>query len=109
MNKEHLKCAYCNKQEKETDDHVPPKSFYPTPRPSNLITVPSCLKCNQGLGKDEEFFLAIIMFDVIGVIHWCHHWCQAIVIHWCQAIVIYYLARSRWYCWMWFYIFSKVR
>lgn len=50
-----------------TDDHVPPKCFFPKPRPSNLITVPSCLKCNQGIGKDEEFFLATFMFSNAGV------------------------------------------
>jgi len=66
MNKKYLKCVYCHTQEKETDDHVPPKCFFPVPRPSNLITVPSCLKCNQGLGKDEEFFLATFMFSSAG-------------------------------------------
>jgi len=66
MNREYIKCVYCNQREKETDDHVPPKSFYPMPRPSNLITVPSCLKCNRGLGKDEEFFLATFMFSHAG-------------------------------------------
>ena len=54
MSKIKQKCVYCNEHEKETDDHVPPKSFYPKPRPFDLITVPSCLRCNQGLGKDED-------------------------------------------------------
>jgi hypothetical protein len=67
MNNDILKCVYCNERDNETDDHVPPKSFYPKPRPSNLITVPSCLLCNQGLGKDEEFFLATFMFSHAGV------------------------------------------
>ena len=61
------KCVYCNLREGTTDDHVPPKSFFPKPRPSNLITVPSCPDCNQGLGKDEEFFLATFMFSRAGV------------------------------------------
>lgn len=67
MDKNKLKCVYCNDHQIETDDHVPPKSFYPKPRPSDLITVPSCLKCNQGLGKDEEFFLATFMFSNAGI------------------------------------------
>ncbi|GAK61226.1 hypothetical protein U27_01125 [Candidatus Vecturithrix granuli] len=60
-------CIYCGKNPKETDDHVPPKSFYPKPRPSDLITVPSCLRCNQSAGKDEEFFLATFMFSHAGI------------------------------------------
>ena len=60
-------CVYCNKKEGVTQDHVPPKSFFPKPRPSNLITVPACLKCNQTAGKDEEFFLATFMFSEAGV------------------------------------------
>lgn len=66
MNKKE-KCIYCGKKLKETDDHVPPKSFFPKPRPSDLITVPSCLECNQISGKDEEFFLATFMFTNAGV------------------------------------------
>ena len=60
-------CVYCGRREKETDDHVPPKSFYPKPRPSDLITVPACLQCNQDAGKDEEFFLATFMFSEAGI------------------------------------------
>ena len=61
-----VRCAYCGSKA-ETDDHVPPKSFFPKPRPSNLVTVPSCKCCNEGAGKDEEFFLATFMFSGAGV------------------------------------------
>lgn len=37
-----------------TKDHVPPKSFFPSPRPSNLITVPCCDVCNSKYGKGDE-------------------------------------------------------
>ena len=67
MTEKQEKCVYCNENKCTTNDHVPPKSFFPKPRPSNLITVPSCLECNQGLGKDEEFFLATFMFSQVGV------------------------------------------
>jgi len=60
-------CVYCGSQASTTLDHVPPKSFYPEPRPSNLITVPACLACNNSYGKDEEFFLATYMFSDAGV------------------------------------------
>lgn len=47
-------CIYCGKKAASTKDHVPPKSFFPKPRPTNLITVPSCEKCNRNYGKDDE-------------------------------------------------------
>jgi len=47
-------CIYCGKNEATTRDHVPPKSFFAKPRPSNLITVPSCNSCNSEYGKDDE-------------------------------------------------------
>lgn len=59
-------CVHCTTVPAETRDHVPPKSFFPIPRPSNLITVPSCLECNQGAGKDEDYFLATFMFSNAG-------------------------------------------
>lgn len=59
-------CVYCTLADGITRDHVPPKSFFPAPRPHNLITVPACLKCNQGAGKDEDYFLATLMFSKAG-------------------------------------------
>jgi hypothetical protein len=50
-----------------THDHVPPKSFFPQPRPSNLITVPSCNDCNGGAAKDEDYFFATFMFSDAGI------------------------------------------
>ena len=47
-------CIYCGKNPASTRDHVPPKSFFPRPRPANLITVPSCEDCNNIYGKDDE-------------------------------------------------------
>lgn len=66
MNKKIENCIYCGNQTEVTDDHVPPKSFFPKPRPSNLITVSSCFDCNNKFGKDEEFFLASFMFTDAG-------------------------------------------
>lgn len=59
-------CIYCQKEIAETTDHVPPKAFYPRPRPSNLITVPACLSCNNEASLDEEYFLATFMFSEAG-------------------------------------------
>lgn len=47
-------CIYCGEREARTKDHVTPKCFFPTPRPSNLITVPCCEVCNTKYGKDDE-------------------------------------------------------
>jgi hypothetical protein len=60
-------CIYCGTAAGVTADHVPPKSFFPRPRPSNLTTVPSCLACNQVASRDEEYFLASLMFSDAGV------------------------------------------
>src|SRR5579859_1691054 len=47
---------YCAAIENPAPDHVPPKSIFPKPRPNDLITVPSCLRCNKGSEKDDEYF-----------------------------------------------------
>ena len=49
-------CIYCGSTIDITADHVPPKNIFPAPRPGNLITVPSCKRCNEKAGKDDEYF-----------------------------------------------------
>lgn len=49
-------CTYCGKTGSVTRDHVPPKSLFPKPRPSSLVSVPSCRACNVGASKDDEYF-----------------------------------------------------
>lgn len=58
-------CVYCG-DKGDSRDHVPPKSFFARPRPSDLITVPSCKQCNGGASQDEEYFLACYMLGVAG-------------------------------------------
>jgi len=56
------KCAYCGELAK-TVDHIIPKNLYPMSiRKQNiqLLTVPSCYKCNAGFSDDEEHFRNII-------------------------------------------------
>jgi hypothetical protein len=60
-------CVYCGATDRITNDHVPPKSFFPRPRPNNLRTVPACFACNNTASKDEEYFLAALMFSDAGV------------------------------------------
>ena len=59
-------CIYCQIDEATTHDHVPPKQLLRKPYPTNLLTVPSCEKCNNGYSTDEEYFRLII----IGLL--CH-------------------------------------
>jgi hypothetical protein len=42
-----------------TEDHVPPKSWYPDTTPSSVQywKVPSCTKCNNDLGRKERDLL----------------------------------------------------
>jgi hypothetical protein len=60
-------CVYCGIAPGTTADHVPPKAFFPKPRPSNLTTVPACLTCNNAASRDEEYFLAALMFSEAGI------------------------------------------
>lgn len=52
-------CIYCGANA-TTRDHVPPRLLLGRPFPRNLSPVPSCLNCNQGASRDEEYFLALI-------------------------------------------------
>ncbi len=54
-------CAYCGRNLPVTDDHIPPKNLFPSPRTSNLITVPCCVPCYEDWSKDDEYFRAVIL------------------------------------------------
>lgn len=47
-------CYLCGTGGKMTREHVPPKGFFPDPKPSNLITVPCCWKCNNPKSENDE-------------------------------------------------------
>lgn len=54
-------CVFCG-QKATTRDHIPPKGLFQKPRPSSLLTVPSCRKCNNSASKfDEQFRNFIVM------------------------------------------------
>ncbi len=55
-------CIYCGKNKRLTDDHVPPKNLFATPRSAELVTVPCCEKCHRPTGKDDEYFRITICF-----------------------------------------------
>ena len=66
MNTEVPVCVHCNAVPGCTADHVPPRSFFARPRPSNLLTVPACAKCNHASSIDEVYFLAVLMLSRAG-------------------------------------------
>ena len=49
-------CVYCGAVGPVSSDHIPPRNLFAKPRPSNLITVPSCRACNEAASKDDEYF-----------------------------------------------------
>ena len=53
-------CVYCGSRDGLTRDHVPPKLLFPKPRPSDLITVPCCIDCNQLFQIDDSYFRTVI-------------------------------------------------
>ena len=54
-------CIYCGSKGSMTTDHIPPKNLFPEPRPSNMLTVPSCKKCNESFSKDDEYFRTVLV------------------------------------------------
>lgn len=53
--KQQKDCYMCGKPA-ECRDHVPPQGIFPDPKPTDLITVPSCKQCNEGSKLDDEYF-----------------------------------------------------
>ncbi|HCE2179316.1 TPA: hypothetical protein NGT44_002902 [Vibrio parahaemolyticus] len=47
-------CYFCG-DEANSDEHAPPKSFFPKGMRENLITVRSCPKHNNDKSKDDEY------------------------------------------------------
>jgi hypothetical protein len=56
-----IRCVYCGAKAGATRDHVPARQFFPSPVPPNLITVPSCEKCNKGWSMDEDYFRVLLV------------------------------------------------
>ncbi len=44
----------------DTKDHIPPKIIFPKGCGKNLITVPSCCKCNHAMSLNDQYFGAIL-------------------------------------------------
>jgi hypothetical protein len=59
-------CVCCGEPTDGGRDHVPGKQFFPDPRPSDLITVPACERCNEGFKLDEDCVRGILLFGRAG-------------------------------------------
>ena len=57
------RCVYCRSSENLTRDHIPPKSFFPPPRPSNLITVPCCRECHGEYTENDAYLRNYLIFS----------------------------------------------
>ena len=51
-------CYICGRPGADSRDHVIPESFFPSPRPNNLITLPAHYSCHNRL--NEEYVRAIL-------------------------------------------------
>ena len=63
MSQNEFICAFCGSNGILSRDHIPPKGLFPSPRPSNLITVKACMQCNNGTKKDDQYFVNILSLD----------------------------------------------
>jgi hypothetical protein len=62
-------CIYCNRAVADTVDHIPPKLLLAKPYPNNLLTVPSCFKCNSSFQKHDEYTRVIASVDIRNAKH----------------------------------------
>lgn len=58
-------CIHCGAEPK-TKDHVPSKVFLDKPHPDFPPFLPSCLKCNNDLSLDEEYFSCFLECVIMG-------------------------------------------
>src|SRR6266545_1787061 len=59
-------CVYCGTVGVLTEDHIPPDCLF-SQRPSDILEVPSCWKCNNGASRDDEYFKTMmVMKDRAG-------------------------------------------
>lgn len=57
-------CVLCGARPATTVDHVPPRSIFPKPRPSDLVTVPACFHCNNSQSKYDEEFRVFVSIQI---------------------------------------------
>ena len=56
-------CVYCRSPKDLTRDHIPPRSFFPAPRPTDLITVPCCRECHEEFTENDAYLRNYLIFS----------------------------------------------
>ncbi len=54
-------CVLCSNAPATTREHVPAQQLFDRPLPGDLITVPSCVPCNSGSQRDDEFLRGFLL------------------------------------------------
>jgi len=54
-----MQCVFCG-EASDTREHSPSKVFLNKPLPTNLQTVPSCMKCNNSFSDDELYSVVFL-------------------------------------------------
>ena len=54
-------CYLCGTNPGTTKDHIFPRSLFPRPLPTDLMTAPACEDCNNSLSDAEEFFRTLVV------------------------------------------------
>jgi hypothetical protein len=49
-------CVLCGRFGSVSREHAPPQGLFLKPKPTNMITVPCCLPCNDKYKLDDEYF-----------------------------------------------------
>ena len=62
-NKSRKLCVYCRSPKDLTRDHIPPSSFFPKPRPIDLITVPCCRECHEEFTRNDAYLRNYLIFS----------------------------------------------
>lgn len=58
-------CVFCGKQSGGTNDHLPPKCFFPTPCPPiQLITVPCCEGCRVREASNDALIRSLLISTI---------------------------------------------
>jgi hypothetical protein len=57
-------CVYCGLVAPLEKEDVIPKCLFLKPRPSDLVKIPSCRKCNLDKSKDDDFLRDLLVTDI---------------------------------------------
>jgi hypothetical protein len=50
-------------------DHMVPRCLFPSPLPSDLVTVPVCASCNNEKSRDDDYLRDMLVIDIDNTHH----------------------------------------